>query len=319
MERIPRVSRVEYLFTFLEGISKKLSTEELSTTLGKCKLSFEEKKYEALGRGRPLAKKFAVAKSLVNECMSLAKRLRLLDSEGKSLTPKGVQLLRLPPNKKRDMLAQLYINSFEIVKAILVKMNFEKNKEFSLPDYRRGKFKEFNNFISNYGLTIDVLSFIAVRDILWQLGCVNWYQYRKNGEHWFKVYLTAQLAEKKIPIYMLTFTLNSKTFYVKKNEIDLKSFLDILWMEYMKQTKDVQYIPVLYSEMRNKVCYELRISDETFDNMITKILTEDKTNLRIIWSSGAVPYERDTLSLLKNLPALSPEGQYMTYLLIGRD
>jgi|GEM_PF-2961724 hypothetical protein len=329
MERIPRVSRVEYLFAFLEGLNRKLSMEELAEVLGKCKLSFEEKKYKALGRGRPFisrtkfaespAIKTVIAKSLVNECACLAKKLGLINAERNSLTDRGVHLIHFPEEKRLDKFAQLYVSAFKITKQILVKLNLEKNKEFLLPDYRHRKFKEFTNFISDhYGITVDVLSFIAIRDILWQLGYVNWYQYKMNGEPWFKVYLTSRLSEEKMPAYTLTFTFNSKIFYVKKNGTTMDNFLNALWTEYMERTNDVQYIPVLYSELRNSVCYRLRISDEIFDEFVRKILAEDKTTFRLIWSSGAVPYERDTLSLLKNLPALSQEGQYMTYLLIGR-
>jgi hypothetical protein len=318
MRRVPRVSRIEYIFTFLKGVNKKLTTQKLAQKLGECKLHFEERKYKALGRRRP---KITVASSLVQECIALANKLGLaeVDKGFLSLTSTGLQLLRLPLEEGKDTIASLYVNSIDIVKEIMIKMNMQKGKEFLFPDYRHGKFKKFSQYVSRYNIDIDVLSFVALRDILWQLGYVNWYQFRKDKDYWFKVYLTARITKNRLHSYTLTFVYNTTTFYVRRNKTTMEDFTKTLWVEYMRYSNDVHFIPIFYSDIRNAVCYKLKISDATFDNLLKELLTQKEPTFRVMWSSAAVPHERDTLSLLKNLPPLSPEGQYMTYLLIGKE
>ena len=101
------------------------------------------------------------------------------------------------------------------------------------------------------------------------------------------------------------------------NEIPLSKFRDTLYEKYMLLVNGVPGFPVFYSEIREVVCMDLKISDLLFDQY-TEILIEDDDVYNVIWSQGILPKQQDSASMLKSLPPKNIDGNYVIFLKIVR-
>lgn len=325
LARIPRISRMEYVIDFLTAIKEGLDTKSAEEKLARRKQSFESEKYKALGRGAPFSekqkKRLMIASSLLAECKKLSSTLGLVThGEQTKLTTAGEKLIALPSSWQKIFFAKLLLDCYQDFRNFLMALRESPTKQVSLPDVRHSQeHKRFRELARRYSLDVDVLSFVSIRDLLWQMGYVNWFPEKKEKEIWSTVYLTSVMEPSASDDKdLVTFVHDGQRYLVRQADVGDTEFSRVLWEEYLKKTKDVQLRPIFYSELRTAVCARLFISDYIFDQHIRKLMMSEESDLKVIWSSGTLPYSRDSASLFKNLPPKATNGQYMIYLKIGR-
>ncbi len=328
MVRVPRVSRLEYIIDYLSALEEGLGRSQTEQRLAQRKMSFESEKYRALGKGAPFSErqknKLMKAAFILDEVTMLCRTLQLLDKKGSSVSESGRSLILLQPARQKVFFGRLLFKSYPIFGDFLLALKNSLTEELSLPDVRHNRrHQQFREMAKTYGLNIEILTFVTIRDLLWQLGLVNWLAERKSNEIWFTVYLTAGILSSRdgssveISSSKLAFESGNEEFLAESREVQEEVFNRVVWEEYMKSTNAVQLRPVFYSDLRSATCRRLRISDFAFDSHISDLL--DRGNpFNIVWSSGTIPYSKESARLLKTLPPRSPDGQYIVYLKIGK-
>ena len=116
----------------------------------------------------------------------------------------------------------------------------------------------------------------------------------------------------------MNFIYESKGYLVSPRKCNNQELRDSTWSAYLEFTNYIPFRPVFYSELRASVCYNMRISDQQFDDFIRHFLIEEDANYVAISSAGSLPYDRDSASLLKSLPPKSDDGKYLIYLKMKR-
>jgi hypothetical protein len=199
----------------------------------------------------------------------------------------------------------------------------QPDKTVVLP-VRRAKGSFSKVALQRYGLEIDHFSFEMVRDIATELGLVNW-GIVEEEERWQHVYLVVDMVlgrrakkgghirvQSDEGVYTITFI-----------KLKPKTFLAVLAEAYLELTDDRPKYPVLYPEIRGKVCEGLRVSDEVFDaNVFSLMKKRQKVKLgdavfrMIIYpSSGVLNYARLPPNMLKHLPP-KQSGKFISFLKI---
>lgn len=133
-------------------------------------------------------------------------------------------------------------------------------------------------------------------------------------------------TEGKSPTDILQLAENKEYIAVKLEEDDdflfIKTFTDssvdfeeVLWKEYLKISDYRSNFPVYYSELRDNVCEELRISDKTFDSLIMPMINKpDEYTVKLHPGGGPMPPRRGLSFMLKVLPPKTGSNEYITFL-----
>lgn len=317
--RLPVVRRLEYLMDFLAGLKEESGQTESEKKLAERKLRFEVEKYKALGRGRPFMKKLKVARDLFTNCFTMSQQMGLARNRGRPmLTELGHQFLSLKGDDQVERFAQLFINTYSLASGFLLALSVAPRQEVKLPDTHIDNGKKFREAAKRHRLDINAVNFLVVRDILSQVSLINWHPFIAEQERWWDIYLTCILNEASgFEGQGLLLRRGFDEYYIVHREVALDAFVEVVFTEYMNKTRDIQYKPVFYSDLRSSVCYRLRISDSIFDRQVKKLL-DGHPGFTLIWSSGTMPYEKDSASLLKSLPPKTPNEQYIIYLKMGK-
>jgi hypothetical protein len=75
--------------------------------------------------------------------------------------------------------------------------------------------------------------------------------------------------------------------------------------------------PALYPSLRNQVCAELCISDQTFDHHLISLIKQPQ-RLDIYPSDGTLSYAANLAHIGKLLPPQTSEGNFIVYLKMER-
>jgi hypothetical protein len=122
-------------------------------------------------------------------------------------------------------------------------------------------------------------------------------QAEKNG------YITIKLEEAEDFLFIKTFTVSSGDFE------------EVLWKEYLKISDYKSNYPVYYSELRDNVCEQLRISDKTFDSFIKRMINKpDEYTVKLHPGGGPMPPRRGLSSMRKVLPPKTGSDEYITFI-----
>jgi hypothetical protein len=97
----------------------------------------------------------------------------------------------------------------------------------------------------------------------------------------------------------------------------IDKFEEVMWKKYLELVNYRQLFPALYPELRDNVCYEMRISDSVFDGAI-KGLINNPIRVRVYPSGGTLDYSRRFAQLHKYLPPQTIGGKYITFIKIKR-
>ena len=107
--------------------------------------------------------------------------------------------------------------------------------------------------------------------------------------------------------------------FLKNLETDKGKLEEVLWNEYLKLSDYKSGYPVYYSQLRDNVCQELRISDKTFDNLIRRMINKpDEFEVKLHAGGGPLPPRRDLSSMLKALPPKTGSDEYITFIKANR-
>ena len=118
-----------------------------------------------------------------------------------------------------------------------------------------------------------------------------------------KEYIAVKLEEDDDFLFIKTFTVSSVDFE------------EVLWKEYLKISDYRSNFPVYYSELRDNVCEELRISDKTFDSLIMPMINRpDEYTVKLHPGGGPMPPRRGLSFMLKVLPPKTGSDEYITFL-----
>ena len=310
LNRIPRIRRFEYLQDYLEAVKLGLSEKETEAKISQRKREFETLKLQAIGRGRAFGSDAYQAGRLTPECRRMALHLGYVVRQGKEVTisETGLMLLESEISAKKQRLSQDLVQTYEPALAFMDAFGRDEQAEYSLPmkkDARR-----FKEVAAKQGLPLDQMSFEVLRDTFHFIGLVNWFPYLIERERYHKVYSSFEMLQGSAKPGRMT--MRHGESLLQPRSVEQEGFRETLWKEYLAMTNYVPRRSALYSGLRDRVSYKLRISDEEFDEHTLMLLSGDE-RLRIVGSRGRIPYSKDTFAFLKNVPPVF-EHQIPVYL-----
>jgi hypothetical protein len=318
--RVALIRRVEYILDFLEVVRDGYSKEAAEARLAERKKSFEVEKARAVGRGRPFTSRLKQAWGLRTFTERLSRRIALADMKNGTLvlTENGKRFLEMSTEAKYAFLLRMLLVTYPSFWEVLSAIDAAEGHEVVFPLAVKS---DFSGHARRHGISCDVWTFHVVRDLCSQLGVINWFQEYVDGESMQHVYMACKMGETKggfqdaisQDIFPLHVSLLGREVLIEPTGPEFDVFRDTLWKEYLTMTKYIPRKPVFYSNVRDRVCYALRISDRVYDAFAKKMMEGDDRYL-LLAGGGSLPYSRDSAGMLKSLPPQTPMGNYMIYL-----
>lgn len=350
--RVPCVQRLEYLIAFLDSYSNSEFDEKRAQKAIQQKIHyFEVEKAKALGRQRPRMHKGA---STVQECLKLARHLRLID-RFKRLTSNATRVL--DSDQRRLFLLQRMWQTYPRFRQVVLATR--DAKQLDLPFYAWGDtFRQEAHPL--YGFEFDRLTFETIRDLATQLGLINWYPTEQKRQIVYSVASVATFTEvislTGLPVEQETFAqqcrhqtvldlnllavreghyeaqeqaieleargylilqTDSDRVFIRDHDVSPEDFEQALWQEYLGLSGMRPRFPVLYPNLRNQVCATLRISDAVFDRHVLSLIRQPR-RLNIYPSGGVLNYAANLAHLGKFLPPKTSQGNFIIYLKVER-
>jgi hypothetical protein len=350
--RVPLVQRLEYLHAFLTSYkNNEFDEKEAQRAIQKQIHYFEVEKAKALGRKRPRMRQ---GTSTLQECLKLARHLGLID-HFKRLTPKAQQALeggqsrsfflgsmwQIYPRFRQVVLAvrdaeqlnlsfyargktfrqeasslygfefdRLTLETIRNLATQLALINWYPTKERRQIIYPVASVVTFTEIVSLSGLPVEQKTFaqkcchqtaldldlLTVRD--------NQYE------------ALAHMELKTNKGYLILQT-ESDQLFIKDHDVSTEEFEQVLWQEYLGLSSMRPRFPVLYPNLRNRVCAALRISDRVFDRYLLFLIGEPQ-RVNIYPSGGVLNYAANLAHLGKFLPPKTSQGNFIIYLKIDR-
>lgn len=319
---IPLVRRLEYLEEFLIGASEGGGAQRIQERLVARKKFFELEKSRAVGRGRPFMKKLEEARPLSEACQKMARQLGLIEGGGSlEVSSLGMKLLESDDLARSQLLVQGMLQTYVRFRRLVKALTALEGNELEVPMGESSqRFTEVTEVLNKAGLRdFNRIYFEIVLDISNQLGLANWHVKDDEPRNWV-LYLTCSIAflrGMKEDARGLLVHLSDETWRISFNSVSLDVFREQLWKDYLSLTRYVARKPVLYSNLRSRVCYSLRVSDRLFDELAGKIILSDPKYL-LVGAGGTLSFRRDSASLIKSLPPKTDRGEYMVYLKMDR-
>lgn len=349
--RVPRVQRLEYLDAFLNSYSEGEFNEKRAQKAIQGRIQdFEVEKAEALGRQRPRVRK---GTSTLQECLKLAKHLGLIDRL-KHLKPDAMRTL--DSDQKRSLLLermwqiyprfkQVVLTARDVGQLDLPFYNWDRLRQesgclYNL-DFDRLNFEAIRDLATQLGLinwyptegkpkrqiVYPVASVITFTEVICLVGLpVEQETFAQQCRHQTALdmnlltvrdgHYEAQASVALGGQRYLVLRTDSDQVFIKDHDVSTEEFEQVLWKEYLGLSDMRPRFPVLYPNLRNRVCANLRISDQVFDRHLNS-LTRQPRRLNI-YSSGGILSHTDMAHLVKFLPAKTPQGRFIVYLKIGR-
>jgi len=116
--------------------------------------------------------------------------------------------------------------------------------------------------------------------------------------------------------YLVLMTGSDRVF-IRSHKVSPQDFEQVLWQEYLGLSSMRPRFPVLYPNLRNKVCARLRIPDRLFDRHLLSLIREPQ-RLDIYPSGGVLDYAANLAHLGKFLPPKTSQGNFIIYLKMDR-
>ena len=303
----PVVRRLEYINDYLIGVKQGLDEDELMVQLAETKKRLEREKSLAVGRGNPYRKGIARTSSLTYDCRRVTESMRLLEND--RLTSRGEEYLKSSDEDRRQIICEAYSSVYPHFGVLVSTLQQYGTLVLSMRNI-----PPFRPMAEKYGLDVHQVAFDTVRDLATDVGLVNWYTMDKAENRRQHVYLVCSQgsSDSEYIVYH-----EGRQLQLKPNTVSLDEFRESLWENYIDLVNGVSGFPVFYSEIRDHVCYDLKISDILF-NKYTETLMEDDDKYNVIWSQGILPRKQDSASMLKSLPPKNVDGNYIIYLKIVR-
>jgi hypothetical protein len=348
---VPRVQRLDYLVAFLESCGGDEFDEKQAQRAIQQKIYyFEVEKASALGRQRPRTPK---GTSTLRECRKMSSHLRLIDRFNR-LTPDAAEVL--DPNQRMAFLSermwQVYPRFRQLVLAVRDAERMDLPMYESEDAFRQAAGSRYNlefdsltfetirdlatqlGFINWYPTeqrdqsVYPVASVVTYVEIACLVGCsVENDTFAQQCRHQTAIDLNLLVvrdgryeANMHIDVmnqgYIVLQTESDRVF-IKNRVVAPEDLEQVLWREYLGLSKMRSRFPVLYPELRNKVCAALRISDQSFNQHILSLILRPQ-RLNIYPSGGVLNYAANLAHLGKFLPPKTAQGNFIIYLKIER-
>lgn len=349
--RVPRVQRLEYLRAFLASFSSGGYHEELATKAIQKEIAyFEVEKAKALGRKRPRESK---GTSTLPECLKMARHLGLIDRYHR-LTADAAQALDTRQSRAFFLgrMWQSYPRFRQLV--FLVRDSGQLRLPFYA---RGEAFRQEVSSLAGFELDhltmqtvrdlatqLDLVNWYPTEDrhqVIYPVACVATFTeifalaglpvaketYAQQCRHCSAVdlkLLTVRDEHYEFSAdihpgaegYMITQT-EFDQVSVKDHRVAPEHFEQVLWREYLGLSDMRASFPVLYPNLRNRVCANLRISDRLFDRLLVSLIQEPQ-RLNILPSGGVLNYAANLAHLGKFLPPGTSQGNFIVYLKMDR-
>lgn len=347
---IPRLHRLEYL----EALLRSYDGDEFHETRARQAIQheiqeFEQKKAKALRRQRP---RVSAGSRTLKACLDLAFNLDLIDRD-RRLKPKAAQVLD-SAQQRRFLLQgiwQIYPRFSQIVLAArdagqldLPFYNWDEYRkqggDLHGLDMDRKNFEIIRDFATQLGLInwyptensrqiVYLVACVATHaEMLWMVGSPA---DRATSSHHCRHIVAMETSflavhenhyrvkegSKPTPPEYLVFQTDIDLIFIKDHQVTPADFEQTLWREYLKLADMTSMSPVLYPSLRNRVCAELRISDQTFDRHLISLIRQPQ-RLNIHPSDGTLSYAANLAHIGKFLPPQTSEGNFIVYLKIER-
>jgi hypothetical protein len=306
---------VEYLEEFMLGVNEGGGLQRAQERLVAKKKLFELEKSRAVGRGRPFMRKLEEAKRLTELCNTMTRQLGLVGGNGHlALSSAGRDYLESNNDTRSRLLIQGMLRTYVRFRRLVWALTVLKGHEIEVP--MTEDTTEFVRILNRSGLPdLSRIYFETVVTLATQLGLTNWHQKEEGPRSWV-VYLTSSvliLADANKNGEGFAVDLGGERWRITFNSVPVEKFQDQLWKDYLRLTRYVARKPILYSDLRSRVCYSLRISDISFDNMAKQVMQADSKFL-LVGAGGTLSFRRDSASLRKSLPPKTDRGEYTVYL-----
>lgn len=194
-KRVPPVFSWVYFRVFLNAIDKEgYNRQAIRKAIFDERVKFEREKFKATGRGYRL--KTVKSERLVRNCYSLSRQIGLLQRTDNHvlLSEESKQFLSndfTHPKAKSLLLGKL-LKTYIPFNEVLFCIRNQAKGEFLLPLGKETS--PFKSLAEGYRLKVDKIQFQVVRDLLTQLGVLNWRE-KKDGARMQKVYLIVVLLK----------------------------------------------------------------------------------------------------------------------------
>ena len=303
----PVVRRIEYINSYLRGLKKGYDQEELRKTLAETKKQLETKKALAVGRGNPFRKDLKKTKHLTYECNRITKAMKLITKDPPTITPLGEKYLDLDTEKQKPIICEQHSKAYPHL-GVLVTI-LENHGTLTLPMRNKPPFRPE---AKKYGIDTHQVAFDTFKDLATDIGLVNWYTTGEADERRQHVYLTCH-RENDDPRYIVFH--DREVIPLSVNSASHDKFRATFWDNYIDLVNGIPGAPVYISDLRELVCSELALTDDVFNNQ-TLTLMEYDDKFSITGSQGILPQSHASAGMLKSLPPLNVDGNYIIYVRI---
>ena len=349
--RVPRVQRLEYLRAFLTSFSGGTLDEEQATKAIQREIAhFEVEKAKALGRKRPRESK---GTSTLPECLKMAMHLALVDRYHR-LTADATRAL--DPSQSRSLLLERMWQSYPRFRQLILLARDKGQLDlpfYARGEAFRQEVGSLDGFafdhltmqtVRDLATQLDLLNWYPTEDrrqVIYPVACVVTLSeavalaglpvaqatYAQQCRHQTGVdlsLLTVRDAHYGLSPniqpdtqgYLIMQTATDRVF-VKDHKTSLQDFEQALWREYLDLSNMRPSFPVLYPNLRNRVCGSLRISDRLFDRLVVSLIQEPR-RLNIYPSGGVLSYAANLAHIGKFLPPKTLQGNFIIYLKMDR-
>jgi hypothetical protein len=349
--RVPLVQRLEYLYAFLGSLMKgKFDEQQAQKAIQKQIHYLEIEKAKALGRKRPQMRK---GTSTLQECLKLARHLGLID-RFRRLTSDATRAL--DADHRRPFLVGRMWQTYPRFRQVILSVRdagqldlpfYARGKEFSQEANSLYGF-EFDRLtletIRTLATQLELINWYPTetrRQIIYPVACVttlkeiislagfpvkqesyaqqcihrtaldlNLLTVREDG------YKAQAHIELRVKGYCILQTQSDQVF-IRDHNVSPYDFEQVLWREYLGLSSMRPRFPVVYPNLRNRVCTALHISDRVFDRHLLSLIQEPQ-RLNIYPSGGVLNYAANLAHLGKFLPPKTSQGNFIIYLKIDR-
>ena len=260
-------------------------------------------------------------KSLAKDTIAFSKGIGIFDlRKGRISCPSRIKelhsLQKISQTEYESGIISLLLNSKYKAYTLFLKHLQDINGHFYIPRTfkNRSKSSGLHEFLKNNGFLTDVASFYTIRDLLYDLGLINW---RINPESVFEhIYLTCQIVSSDVaePVdYENKVELENGFMLFYNKKLDNLEFEEVVSRNYLSLSKECWGVIVDLLELREKVTEEICISDNQFNKMVLKM--KDGETVTAELSQGTISFRPSSGLLIKalNCPVIG-DGIYATYI-----
>jgi len=260
-------------------------------------------------------------KSLVKDTIAFAKGVGIFTiSKGRVSCPLRIKELyshqKFSQKEYESGIISLLLNSKYRAYSLFLRRLQDTNGHFYIPlaFKNRSRISGLPEFLKSNGFLTDVASFYTIRDLLYDLGLINWRISSENCcEH---IFLTCQIVPSVSVAsdnYEDRINLDDGLTLLYNKKLNTLEFEEVLSRNYLSLSRQQWGVIVDLLELREKVTEEICISDKQFNKIILQTMVGKTITAEL--SQGTISFKPSSGLLIKalNCPVIG-DGIYATYI-----